>query len=482
MDVRVLLLCGLLTTPLSAGDEAAAPVAYSIPLPERTYNGEWAAMLEFRAIKKGVVIFALSGLDSNGLRVFEAPGQELGLDQIHQFHLPARKKEAVQSLALLCSEPVTGMLWVHHASSGQLMGLPLLAASENPLTVVHLPKNYLVWKSSLALIGAAGSEESASVFLSYYTETQFQPREELIAPTLADRAYVRRTPNVDILIGGLASPAPPLWGTVKASPGFFLAGYQTFARQDGQIQTAGLEMSANLENSGTFLWDLGMVGLRQSLALANPHAQEIEIEWTALVVHQGDDQPASLERLTVTTLLGQGRNKLTTPEELFDLTHVDEILAVEYRVLSAAEEKPLTAMVSRFAMGAQDQGMGADTATEPRSELLGWLSFGGDFETAFRVANLMDHTTRLEWRISTSDQHSLLGFETLQPGQVLQFDREELQRRATDLGWHLDDSIAWARVHLRQESITLDEPLLPALLGQQVAKTASDFALIASPR
>jgi hypothetical protein len=476
------LICFLLAA-LPVTEEAGVPVVYSIPLPERTYSGEWEATLEFRSAKKGELSFDLLGLDSNGKRILDFPDQILGLDRIYQFNLPARKKETVQSLSLVCSGQVVGMLWVHHPGSGQLMGLPLQTASEVPLMVVHLPKNYLVWKSSLSLQGSAGTERSASVILSYFTETHFQPREELIATTLSDLAYLRRTPNVDILIGGLSSPAPPLWGSVKASPGFSLAGYQTFARQDGLVQTAGLEMPAVLHHSGIFLWDLGLDGVRQSLAFANPHQQELVLELTAILAAQSADLEQPTSRYLTTVLgLEQGRNLLLNIEELFEISSDYSVLAVEYRVISALEEEPLPVMASRFAMGAQDLGMAADTASTTKTELVGWISFDDSFEKEFRAANLADQTTQVEWRISSSDQLSLLGFQTLQPGQVLHFDRLELQRRAAELGWQMEASAGWALIQLRQESVTINDPLVPALLGQQIGKTATDFALIACPR
>ncbi|MCB1051616.1 MAG: hypothetical protein H6510_01225 [Acidobacteria bacterium] len=456
---------------LVAGDDPAV-YRYAVPLTERTYNGEWEAVFEFSALKKTDLHFNLVGYDAYGLSVWSELNQELGLERVYSKRVPARKQETLQSLFLESDQPVKGLLWMHNVVTGQINAVFISESRSTTLGVPHIPRNYLLWKSSLAAVGTTQGVKNGSVFLGYYTDRGGAIKDELVEANAFNHAYVRRTPNVDVLIGGLASSTPPVWGAMHASEGYNLTGFQTFSRQDGNLQTAAVEMEGNGGTAqGQIFWPIPGSPL-QAVVLANPNPDpaNVVVAMSRLVIDETGLR--SLVKSSASLQLEAGKNTVLFPESILFAAESGAPVSFEYSAVDG-EGEPLPIYAYRFAYGQGEVGMGSDRFSSVSAEVSGWLDFSSGFEREVLIANTSDQLLNCKFSFSFENTVGLTYYERFEPGEIKRIDRSKL---LLQLGSETLPQEGWVSLQVTQETDSGSE--IPALLAVYFAQTEKDFALV----
>ena len=274
-----LLVILLITGVMGLADESLK-LQYYVPLPEKTFSGDWQYLLEAGVQGEGTHEIQIVGYNVLGQAViiYEPiliDGQ--GGFSFSPFSKPEFKTASIQSLVLESDVAVSGFLWVFNEETGQLNGVSLNLNSSPNVVIPQIGTNYFMWKSGFSLMGIGPFEGSSTNLDFRFFDQGNRSQETELWSNFGHHAFIKKTPYFDVFLGDLDHPVLANWGQViSQNANFNLAGYQTFSRVDGSLQTCAFELNQPPVSEGTF--PLVSIGDTTSHWVTLTNAEDFEVQ------------------------------------------------------------------------------------------------------------------------------------------------------------------------------------------------------------
>ncbi len=385
-----MMTVGLWAQEVEPGEEAPTEFYYYIPFPESTFRGDWHFKLEMGVTLPVAYRLTLLGYDRFGNLVLSQDSEARSRWTVFTWEDSEETFQShLQSLVIVSDTPLRGVLWMWNDLLDIINGVSVDELQGPSLVLPHIPSDFFTWRTSFAVLGVSEGGHSGDVVFGYSANRQVMSEVEAWEG-LGDNGYFNGSPFYNILIGDAASVS---WGRVQSpTPGFNLAGFQTFLSMDGNFQSAAIELADQGVSEGYFGFSSdGDTPFSEWFAFTNPNEESVQLDFVLNVRPAGEDQEVIPEIVSLMDSLTIGafeRRNLVLGQGLFNGVTGD-YLSLSFRVLPADEETAplgvygthLQSRSDRTALGAHSQvaNLGNRSMT--------WLDMGERFSGRFEVYN-----------------------------------------------------------------------------------------------
>ncbi|PIE02368.1 MAG: hypothetical protein CSA81_07605 [Acidobacteria bacterium] len=290
---KTLLLLALLLGMAGLTDDSPEYISF-VPLPEKTFSGEWQYLIEAGVLGGGEHLIDIRGYSFLGREIVKFDDVIINGGGGFSFS-PFDHREslaAVQSLIFRSDVPLEGFMWIHNTETGQLNGVSLHLNHSNRVVIPQIGTNYFTWKSSFSVVGIGDSMQSNLDFRFY--DVDGFPQETELWSGLNHAGFLKKTPYFDVFLGDLDNPVAAFWGEVLCqNPEFQLVGYQTFSKVDESKQTCAFELNTKALQNGSLPLLPFVENTSHWATFTNPHNHEFSMNLTLVYTEMflsGDDE------------------------------------------------------------------------------------------------------------------------------------------------------------------------------------------------
>lgn len=426
--MKLLRVLTILTVAIVGFGQELAAYRYYVPLPEKTFSGEWNYVFEGGVFSEGPHFVRITGYNVLGYESyqydeiqFEGPSGFAFFPFGTPDETPSSKMFAVQSLIFESDSQLDGVLWMVHRETGQLNAVSMNLDGQSEVIIPQIGTDYFAWKSGFALMGI-GSEEASEANLNFrFYDLQQDSHNTELWTGLVDRGYIKKTPYFDVFLGDLDAPIAASWGKVISSnPNFQLTGFQTFSRVNGSLQSCAFELNSGPLSQGSFALRPINEQVQYSLTMTNSLTRDVDVTLSlhylrTVIDPEEEISFQQLEREDIQLVLaGNGRlsggvgsswfaelfedeavQPLRVSFETDSLFEYNEALEEQIEVISPIH-------VLAFAVGGVD-ALGATTLVAPGNSSEFWLTNQSMVERTLVLQNVTDEVTPIGVTIYAED-------------------------------------------------------------------------------
>ncbi len=385
----------------SEGEEPPPSYTYYVPFPESTFRGDWQFRLDLspdldRADDREAVELSLFGYDLLGERVLSGEPVSLSAHGVFRWQeIDAFADVRLQSLTVVSDAPLTGVLWMWSDPLGLFNAVSLIQKPAARLVMPHIPSDFFAWRSSFVVQGVSEENRFGDVIFGYYHD-QTEYNENGVWLGLEPNGYLTGTPFHDIIIGELGEEPSLEWGAVRsATPGYLLAGYQTYLRVEDNVQSGAIELTEQGSPQGFLGLSRHADWIFQDwLAVTNPNGERVNVEFVLNYLPPAaseEDVPKMATAVENITLSQYDRLNYVLGSNLFAEVEGD-FISLSYRAAALTieegeeEPRPMPIYTVHFQSDDLTTALGAHL---PQS-LLGsqstaWINLDDDFETQLEI-------------------------------------------------------------------------------------------------
>lgn len=407
-------------------------VEYRVPLPERTYSGEWKFTLEVISQNGLPNSVQVSGYDAYGDQMLATEPTGLWSGRVFRYVLAGADPNRVQSLVVTAELPLHGFLWMEHEHAGQINGVTLEKPMASRLILPHIPRNYFKWKVSFAAMGVDQGVGSSDIVFAYFNDVDAQHYDVPVREDLENFGYLRRTPNHDFLTVGLGTESAASWGLLEtATDHFGLTGYQTFARLDDSLQTCAMELLDEGMAEGVVVfspWQDDGLGYDDYFVFVNPNDVTVDVDFS-LVGRVTQEELSRVETFLQTITIEPNQKRVSVfGMDLFpDFEGEPRSLCFSARPAQGDATAPQSLPIFAIHLQSewQDQALGGHWFAEIGTHLQTWMTYDPNWRTVLELANLGDESTTLVVTLTHEGQSRVIGLD-MNRGEVVSLTHEDI--------------------------------------------------------
>ena len=400
---------------------------YYVPLPEKTFSGEWQYLIEAGVQGEGEHRIEVIGYNILGMEMTRY--EDIVIDgtggfTFTPFSNQESKSIAVQSLVFQSDTEIKGHMWVYNDVTGQVNAVSINIDQANRVVIPQIGTNYFVWRSGFSLMGIGEESNSTNLDFRFY-DSDGVSRDTELWSNFRHQSFLKKTPYFDVLLGDLDNPVSANWGEVLCqNSNFSLTGYQSFSRVDGSPQTCTFELNEAPKTSGSFaLYTVGETSSHWT-TFTNPH--DFEIVATLTLIYE----ETLFEEEVESTRIDQAKTELIiSPHGRFSgiigQTWFDEVFSdltktpLRFEFEIAEEVGPEDEVIDNsiyaihFVTDGKD-ALGASNVQSPGNDSYFWLSGQEQVERTLIIQNTETQPIVVELSISATE------------GKIVGYNRKEL--------------------------------------------------------